>query len=140
MTLSKTALSLLGAAALAVSLTACGGDDDDTTASSNGDNSSDDGGDGGDAGAYCERLEEMGTSFMAAPDPDSAPDLAGEFRSIAEVAPGDIKADWESYADVMEALGNVDYEDPDSLSALEDLDDLEGALERITQHIESECA
>ncbi|NED96172.1 hypothetical protein G1H11_12715 [Phytoactinopolyspora alkaliphila] len=82
-----TTMSVLGAAALTLSLAACGGSDD-----------------------YCDLLEESGSSLMSSAgmsDPSAAADVAGTIRDIADAAPSDIADDWDTMADAMETLADL---------------------------------
>lgn len=129
MTRSKTTFSLLGAAALAISLTACGGDDGDG---------------GGSSGAnYCDEVktfsEDM-SAAMSSTDTDAKADFAESYQKIADVAPSEIKADYQTVADAMTTLAEIDLTDPESASALEEIGDLEAVTTRIGEHIESECS
>jgi hypothetical protein len=114
-----TTAAILGAAALTLSLAACGGSD-----------------------GYCDLLEESGSALMNASsfsDPDAAANVAGTIREIADAAPNDIADDWRAMADAMETLADLDMSDPEALSQLDELGDLAGISGRVQQHAISEC-
>ncbi|NDL58429.1 hypothetical protein [Phytoactinopolyspora mesophila] len=121
--------ALTAAVALATSLAACGGDDN-----------------GGSAGNYCDLLEEIGNAY-ANPDfedPNALDDIASQMQRVADAAPDDIKADWEALADGFGDIADVDFEnldleDPAAMDALQGLEELGGASDRVGDHIESEC-
>lgn len=129
MTRSKTIFSMLGAAALAISLTACGGDDSGGNDDSN------------SAGDYCDEALALGTdvSALTSTDPAASSDLADSYQRIADAAPSDIKADYQTLADAMKTLADLDMSDPESATKLADLGDLAGIATRIGEHIKSEC-
>jgi hypothetical protein len=91
-------------------------------------------------------LEEIGNAY-ANPDfedPDALADITSQIQRVADSAPDDIKADWEALADGFSTLADIDFEnldleDPDAMDALQGLEDLDGASDRVGEHIESEC-
>ncbi|NED94983.1 hypothetical protein G1H11_06620 [Phytoactinopolyspora alkaliphila] len=106
----KTAVSVFGAAALTMSLAACGGGDD-----------------------FCDTAEqEFGSLDLNAMgnvmgDPDAAGEFADSARTVADAASGDAAEAWNTLADAMETLSEMDMSDPESMadvdmSALENLD------------------
>jgi hypothetical protein len=172
MTRKKSILSLLGAAALTMSLAACGGDDngneeapgitpmserddeddaaeDDATEDQATDDDVDDATEdqatdneaSGAGGDYCSEVEAMGLAMMNPPDPtdgEAVGNAGDTFKAIADIAPDDIKADWQAMADAFDLIAEIDYTDPDSIAALEQLD-VEVSADRITDHLMSEC-
>jgi hypothetical protein len=148
----------------ALALTACGSDDegaDDTTensASDDADTTSDDDAEdesegdnedeadsgSGDSGDYCDAVMAMGGGTFdasAMTDPDAASSLAEDVRAIANAAPSDIAGDWNTFADAMELLGDIDMTDPDSADELQDVSaDLMDATERLSTHMMENCS
>ncbi|WP_129669498.1 hypothetical protein [Phytoactinopolyspora endophytica] len=163
--LRAVAGAFLGAALL-FTTAACGSDDsDDTTASSSENDDSqtedepadaadeqdaedaeedtEDAEESMDSGDYCGKIEEFGNSILdsgsAIGDPDALPELVEAYREIASVAPADHAEDWNAMADAMDSIADLDMSDPDSLEDMEQLD-VEGAMTRIGEHVQSACS
>lgn len=79
----KISLTLAGVVLLGTSLAACGGGDS---------------GGGGDTGSYCDELKSAKSSISKVSSSDFAAldDAIASFHKIADVAPSDVKADWET--------------------------------------------
>lgn len=122
------AVSMLGAAAVALSLTACGGDS------------------GSD---YCDELESVNDEFSAAgdamSDPEAMSDMVDSFQGIADAAPDDVKGDWDALVEAMSVMSEIDMTDPEAMSdpetmeKLEGLEDVQTNSDNIVQHAQDEC-
>ena len=162
--LRGAAAAIIGLGMLLTS--ACGSDDSDDSASAAEDSSQeesdgaqDDAGseqaedaedaedaadDGGSDSEYCGLLEQMGTDFLnsmdAAPGEGGDDQLAGMLSDVAAAAPAEVAEDWQTLADMYDVMANIDLTDPDAVAELDALGDIEGAGERIQQHVQDECA
>ncbi|MET0767304.1 MAG: hypothetical protein ABW075_05915 [Aeromicrobium sp.] len=79
----KISLALAGVVLLGTSLAACGGDD---------------GGGGGSEGDYCKELKSAQSSFakVSGNDFEALDSAIATFHQLADEAPSDIKAEWET--------------------------------------------
>ncbi|PSK97538.1 hypothetical protein CLV30_12230 [Haloactinopolyspora alba] len=136
--ITQTAFSLLGASALAISLTACGDSEGggETTA-------------GSDGGGYCDELksvnEEFANAGSAMTNPDQLSGMVDSFQGIADVAPEEVKADWEALVGGLETLSEIDMSDPEAMQdpkvkeKLQGLGDLQTNSDNISTHAKDEC-
>lgn len=120
MTRLKTTAALLGAAALTLSLGACGG-----------------------GGEYCDLIESADSLDFAsseAPDADAMAEATDKINEIAAAAPSDVKEDWETMASAFEAFAEMG-DDPSAMDedALAQLEDMEAASTNVTENVKEEC-
>lgn len=116
----KTIVSLLGAPAVALSLTACGGDSDE----------------------YCELIREGDSQFANADpeDPEAQAEVRDLFKQIIDVAPDDIRGDWETLSNTYDAMINIDASDEEAMAELEASSaEFEAASTRINENVQQEC-
>lgn len=117
MTRLKTTAALLGAAALTLTLGACGGG-------------------GGD---YCDLLTEAQDTLDTAADPtdpDAMSESMDRLQEVADAAPSEVSEDWDNLVEAMQAFTETD--DPTSIDP-EQFGDLEAATTNITEHAQEEC-
>lgn len=118
MTRLKTAFAILGATALTVSLSACGG--------------------GGD---YCDLLadaqENVDLENADPTDPEALGQMTDAMKEIADAAPSEVSEDWTTMTDAFQAMVDADGDltaiDPEALG------DVETASTNIEEHAKSEC-
>ncbi|TDD96380.1 hypothetical protein [Jiangella asiatica] len=123
---STRTLSLLGAAAMAFAVTACGGDDS------------------GSGSDYCDLVTSAEEDFSSLDptDPENADamkDVVDRFNEIADAAPEDVQEDWRTFADGYQAMSEIDMTDPAAMEELEGLEGLDAAMQNVTEHISEEC-
>jgi hypothetical protein len=103
----------------------------------------DDGGESGSPEAFCAQIQDATSevSFSAA-DPDYDFDVVLEtFRSATP--PDEIEADWNLIRGALEAMSEIDFDDPESLEQLDDdpvdFEELDAASQRIEAYVLEEC-
>ncbi|WP_280265539.1 hypothetical protein [Nocardia wallacei] len=108
---------------------------------------------GDSSSAYCDAVKDMGT---VSTDPgSSSAEMVSKSRKIAEVAPDDIKSDWETYANSLEQINknnasmtSTDLSDP--TRGLADMrakseanaaaaGQLGTSAQKVTQHMDKTC-
>lgn len=82
---------------------------------------------------YCDTVKDMGNNFLssAASDPGSNAD---KFQQIADVAPSDVKEDWQTIADFMKAVSD------DPASAAGQSSGVQSALSNVQKDIQDRCS
>ncbi|WP_157552641.1 hypothetical protein [Jiangella gansuensis] len=119
-------VSVLGAGAMALALTACGGDD---------------------SSEYCDLITDTEEDFSSAlsgdpTDPENSDvmqDLADRMNEIADAAPDDVQGDWEYAAEAFQAFTEIDPEDPASLEGMEQYADMDTRMQNISDQVSEEC-
>lgn len=128
-------------------LSGCAGKDSSSASSSSSSHAS--ASDNSSATEYCAAVENMGDLSAQS----SSNDLVAKSRKIAEIAPADIKADWETFADAQEASMaalNTKLDTSDPSKSLAEMQSKMGSLEEnstrmmtaaqnIGTHIETTC-
>lgn len=118
MTRLKTAFAILGATALTVSLSACGG-----------------------GGNYCDLLtdaqENVDLENADPTDPEALGQMTDAMQEIADAAPSEVSEDWTTVVDAFQTMVDADGDltaiDPEALG------DIDGAMTNIQEHAQSEC-
>lgn len=82
---------------------------------------------------YCDKVKELGDNFtaQASGNPGAS---AEKFQAVADVAPDDVKDEWQTFADAMKAL------DEDPSSAASKLGDIQSASTTIQKDIQDRCS
>lgn len=107
------------AVALTLSLSACGGGDY--------------------CGAIEDSVDRLSGWESAEFNPEIFSDLADVYQDVADAAPEDVQADWQTAADSFSQLAET--EDIESMDdeAMEAVDELDSAFQNITQSALDEC-
>ncbi|MBF6214171.1 hypothetical protein IU433_11910 [Nocardia puris] len=103
----------------------------------------------GSNSAYCQAVEDLGGITAT---PNSSGDLVTKSRKVADVAPSDIKADWEAFADAQEQVSkttsDLDLTNPEqslqdmqanATAAQEAAEKLGEVAPRLSKHVEDNC-
>jgi hypothetical protein len=94
---------------------------------------------GGNASEYC-RLMAQSDDLLLNLDPMSdAGRIVDTFRTIANVAPPEVAADWNRFIEVMELIDDIDVRDPEVMDKINSVDDIVDVGNRIQQHAMIEC-
>jgi hypothetical protein len=83
---------------------------------------------------YCDKVKDMGNDFMSQASAGNPGSSAAKFQEIADVAPDDVKDDWQTFADAMKAI------DEDPKSATSKLGDIQSASTNIQKDIQDRCS
>lgn len=121
--LARRVLGLAAVPALLLGFAACGDDDDDSA--------------GGD---FCDQAREMDTAFDDIEDPTSEQFQDAIDRIRAMDPPAEISDDWNQLVSALDALEDIDLEnpDPEALAAF-DGEEMQAASDRIDEYMSSEC-
>lgn len=82
---------------------------------------------------YCDKVKELGNDFMSQATSGKAGSSAEKFQAVADVAPDEVKDDWQTFADAMKAL------DEDPSSAASKIGDLQSASANVQKDIQDRC-
>lgn len=82
---------------------------------------------------YCDKVKDLGNDFMSQASSGKAGENAAKFQEVADVAPDDVKDDWQTFADAMKAL------DEDPSSAASKIGDIQSASTAIQKDIQDRC-
>jgi ABC-type sugar transport system substrate-binding protein len=83
---------------------------------------------------YCDKVKELGNDFMSQATSGNPGSSAEKFQGVADVAPDEVKDDWQTFADAMKAL------DEDPSSAASKLGDIQSASTTIQKDIQDRCS
>ncbi len=121
------AASIFGAATIALSLTACGGDSSE----------------------YCDEIESVQSDFSNMEESMSSPDdmsgMADSIQSIADAAPDDVQEDWNTLAEALSTISDLDMEDPESMQdpevaeQMEELGNMDSTVSDLNDQVQDEC-
>lgn len=135
MTRSTHVAAVVGALALTMSVAACSSDDS--------------GGEGG--GGYCDQIQGFIEEYQGLDesvlqdDPETLNTVLSDLHSIADAAPDDIQADWNTVADAFDTLATFSQEtpDPEDTEAMEEqtetVADMQEATQNVNTHASEEC-
>jgi hypothetical protein len=83
---------------------------------------------------YCDTVKEMGDNLLTSATSGDPGSSADKFQQIADVAPSDVKDDWQKIADFMKAF----KEDP--ASAASQANDMQSSLAAVQKDVQDRCS